>query len=222
MVEKIIEYYEEIVMEHKWNKINWIIILGTMGASIVSILYQRTVGCGILMFEIILMIIIGLIAFLVALKVFEEIINKHKLNINEKKINIFLAGKNFKEIFCRKKKQLIKSKLQEQKLDRDGKKVLIESLYNKYNELSYQKNVAFSIFSFIATACVVLVTIKIDSGKLIIEGLEIYIAILIIAGGFLYMWNIIIDRLLFHNLTKKENLKALISIIEEIYMVNEP
>lgn len=212
MAEKIIKYYEEIVMEHKWNKINWIIILSTVVVSIVSIIYQRTIGVGILIFEIILMIIIALIVFFLSLKVFYEIIDKYKLNINEKK---------FREIFSKKKKQLIKSKLQEEKIDRDGQKALIESLYNKYNELCSQNNIFFSIFSFIATACVVLVTIKNDSGELIIEGFEIYIAILIIAGGFLYMCNILADRLFFHTFTKKENLKSLISILEEIYMVKD-
>ena len=82
-------------------------------------------------------------------------------------------------------------------------------------------NVLFSIFSFIAAAFLVLVTIKNDSGKLIIEGLEIYMAILMIAGGVLYMWNILLDRLLLHTFDKKENLKALIIIIEEIYMVKD-
>lgn len=221
MAEKIIKYYEEIVMEHKWNKINWILMLSTVVISIVLIIYQRTIGVGILVVEVIMMIIIALIAFFLALKVFKEIIDKYKLNINNEKTIIFLNDKKIREMFRKKKKQLIKSKLQEEKIDRDGQKALIESLYNKYNELCSQNNIFFSIFSFIATACAVLVTIKNDSGKLIIEGLEIYIAILIIAGGFLYMWNILCDRLFFHNSTKKENLKTLISILEEIYMVKD-
>lgn len=221
MVEKIIKYYEEIVEEHKWNKINWIILLSIIGVSFISVIYQRTIAVGTIIFDVIFVIIITLISFLVSLRVFKEIIDKYKLNINNRKTIIFLGDKNFKEVFREKKKQLIKRKLQEEKIDRDGQKTLIESLYNKYNELSSQNNIFLSIFSFIATVCVVLVTIKNDSGKLIIEGLEIYIAILIIAGGFLYMWNILADRVFFHTFAKKGNLTALISILEEIYMVKD-
>jgi len=219
MVEKFIKYYEEIVMQDKWNKINWIIMLSIIAASSVSVIYEKMIGIGILIFEVILMIIITLIAFSLSVKVVKEIIDKHKLNIKKKKRTNFLNDKEFREIFDRKKKQLINSKLQEERIDRIGQKALIEALYNKYNELCFQNNIFFGIFSFIATACLVLVTMKNDSGNVTIEGLEIYIPILIIAGGFLYMWSILSDRLFFHTFAKKENLKSLTSILEEIYMV---
>lgn len=221
MVEKIIEYYEEIIMQHKWNKINLMMLLSTIGVSIILGIYQEIIGVGTLIFEVVLIILIALIAFLLSLRIFNEIIDKHKLNINKKKFIIFLNGKNFKEAFWKKKKRLIKRKIKQEKIDRDGQKVLIETLYNRYNELYSPKNVLFSIFSFIAAAFLVLVTIKNDSGKLIIEGLEVYIAILMIAGGFLYMWNILLDRVFLHTFYKKENLKALIAIIEEIYMIKD-
>ena len=220
MVEKIIKYYEEIVMQHKWNKISWTVSLIMLAISIISVIYEEVIGIGTLIFELVLVILLTLISFLLVSRTFEEIIDKYKLNISKKKLTTYL-GKNFREAFWKKKKQLLKRKIKQEKIDRDGQKVLIEALYNRYNELYSPKNVLFSIFSFIAAAFLVLVTIKNDSGKLIIEGLEIYMAILMIGGGVLYMWNILLDRLLLHTFDKKENLKALIIIIEEIYMVKD-
>lgn len=222
MVEKIIEYYEQDILQNKeWNKINRrIFIISILIIFFVSWLNQKVKYISLIV-QMILMLLFFIMVVMITRNVVKKVIDKNNLKINSKIINIVAWRREFKETFRTRKIEQIKLKLQQERINKEGKKLLLDSLYMRYNEVCSNKNVFVIIFSFIATTAVTWVKLNEVDGSFVIEGVSEFINIIVVSGIILYSLNKVIDEVFLHSRDKKQNLKSLISIVEEIYMVKD-